>query len=509
MSNGRDNTPVYIGLDVGTTAVKVAAFDVGGTSGTVAMALRECRLLQPEPGWQVVDPVTLLEAVDDALQLVFNQVGDLDVIAISVSTAMHGLLGWDAQMNPVTPVITWADSRAAEMARQVRTQGLAEMLLHRTGTPVHSMSPLMKLMWLGRHEPELVGEVRWWGGVKELVLHHLTGELVSEYSTASGTGLLGVNELAWDEVALDLAGVTADRLPRLVSPTQRLSMRAELAAHLGIDRVEVVAGAADGPLGNLGTGAIVPGVVGLSLGTSGAVRMPVERPTFDDAGRLFCYALTEDLWVTGGPVSNGGIAFDWATRTFAPEMLSARDPGKPLEIAASAPPGSDGLVMIPYLLAERAPLWDPDLPGAFLGIRFDHRRQHFLRAALEGVCLQVAAIVDILDSVQPVSTVRATGGPFRAQLWRNVMAAMLDRPFFVASDAGGTALGAAALGVYAMGEADSLADALRQLGGVVAGDDADEQPVAVSRGAVEAYRRLRASVPTMIQEYARVGELFG
>lgn len=499
--------PVVIGLDVGTTAVKVMAFDIEGSTGVRAMAIRNCPLQQPRPGHQVVDPAALMIAVDEALSLCVRQIGDAPVLAISISTAMHALVGFDTEHRPVTPVITWADSRAADHAKQIRDGGRATELLHRTGTPVHSMSPLVKLGWLRRNEPELCDAVRWWGGIKELVVHHLTGTMLSEPSNASGYGLMDVSTLQWDPEACELAGISTDQLPEMVPVTTRLELNEPMAEAAGLPpRTTVVIGAADGPLGNLGTGAITPGVVGLSLGTSGAVRMPVTRPTFDDSGRLFCYSLTEDLWVTGGPVSNGGVAFDWAARTFAPDVLSGSYPGQALEMAATAPLGADGLVMVPYLLGERAPLWDASLPGAFLGVRYGHARQHFLRAAVEGVCLQVASIIDVLDTVADVRSVRATGGPFRAQLWRNVMAAVVGRPFFVASDAGGTALGAAALGAYALGEAGSLPEALTVLGGRVAGSDADEQPLSVSSSDLAGYAEVRRAMPALVRGYLAVAD---
>lgn len=508
--------PVVIGLDVGTTAVKVMAFDIEGSSGVRAMAIRNCPLLQaepgkaPVPGQQIVDPFALLTAVDEALALCVRQLGQTPVLAISLSTAMHALIGFDAGRRPLTPVITWADSRSADRAESLRQQGIATELLHRTGTPVHSMSPLVKLAWLRQEDPELCGRVRWWGGIKELVVHHLTGRMLSEPSNASGYGLMDVSTLQWDPGACEVAGIDTDQLPELVPVTTRLELADEVAGVVGLPGgTTVVIGAADGPLGNLGTGAINPGVVGLSLRTSGAVRMPVPEPTFDESGRLFCYSLTEDLWVTGGPVSNGGVAFDWAARTFAPDVLSGSDPGQALEMAATAPLGSDGLVMVPYLLGERAPLWDASLPGAFLGVRHGHARQHFLRAAVEGVCLQVASIIDVLDSVVEVDSVRATGGPFRAQLWRNVMAAVVGRPFYVASDAGGTALGAATLGVYALGEADTLPEALTVLGGRVAGSDPGEQPLSVSATDVAGYRQVRRGMPSLVRGYLAVADAWG
>jgi gluconokinase len=501
-------TEVIIGVDVGTTAVKVAAFRVDGRPGGSCRALREYPLEQPQAGWQVQDPLAVLAGIDGALADCLAQLVDARVLAISLCTAMHGLIGLDAEYRPLTPLVTWADSRARAEARQLHRQGLARGLLNRSGTPVHPMSPLVKLIWFMRHEPELARQVRWWVGLKDYVLLHLTGDLVTELSSASGTGLLSVEDRDWDPDSVQLAGIEADQLPHVLPTTAVLKLTRAAGRRIGVPSgLPVAVGAADGPLGNLGTGAITPGVAGLSLGTSGAARMMVSEPSFDAEGRLFCYALTDDLWVIGGAVSNGGNTLRWAGETFAADLVAEGHADVDvLELAAQAPAGSDGLLMLPYVLSERAPLWDPDLTGAYLGIRSHHTRSHFVRAAIEGVCLQLSAIVDSLDSVAPVHSIRATGGPFRSELWRHIMAATLARPMSVESAAGGTALGAAALGWYALGDAPTLSEALAAVGGPSLSSRAPTVPVRASD--VSAYARLRARMSPLIDSYDDVAQIF-
>ncbi|NUU25166.1 MAG: sugar kinase, partial [Streptomycetaceae bacterium] len=246
---------------------------------------------------------------------------------------------------------------------------------------------------------------------------------------------------------------------------------------------------ADGPLGNLGTGATARGVAGLSLGTSGAVRTVVPEPYADPEGRLFSYALTADAWVVGGAVSNGGAVVRWAGEMFASHIEpGARRDTELLALAEEAPPGCDGLVMRPYLLPERAPLWDPQLRGAYVGLTHRHTRGHLVRAGVEGVALRLAEIVRDLDRVHPVGAVRITGGAFRSALWRRVVAAVVDRPTVFASGAEGSALGAAALGLYALGRAPSL-DAAPVL---LDPSTAEGEPVPVTDAEAAAYRDLRS-----------------
>ena len=498
---------VVVGLDVGTTGVKAAAFEIGSSWRRVA--IREYPLLHPAPEQQVQDPDTLLTASGAALAECVAAAGAAKVAAISVSAGMHGLLALDADLRPLTPLITWADSRAHEEARALQRCGLAGALHARSGAPVHPMTPLTKLMWFARHEPRMLSSARWWIGLKEYLLARLTGTLATELSSASGTGLLDMATRGWSAEAIELCGVRADQLPPILATTDTLPLAADTARAVGLPAgTPVVAGAADGPLANLGTGAIAPGVAGLSVGTSGAVRMVVEEPYVDDAATLFCYALTDAQWVIGGAISNGGSIMRWAAGALAADVQAAagaaQADGAVHALAASVPAGSEGLAMLPYVLGERAPLWNPDLHGAFLGLRPQHTRAHLVRAALEGVCLQMRIIVDRHDEVEPVHAGRATGGVFRSPLWRAVMAAALARPLHVVGDAEGTALGAAALALFALGRATTLAAAVDQLSDGTAAPPAikpDEDLVAI-------YDRARASIPAYVAALGAAAELF-
>jgi gluconokinase len=502
---------VVIGLDVGTTAAKVVAFGLG--SDWRHTAIREYPLLAPQPGWQVQDPDAIRAAVLAALAECAQAAGRSTVLALSVSTAMHGLIGLDAGLRPLTPLVTWADARSRDEARQLRLDGTAAEIYRASGTPVHPMTPLTKIMWFTRHEPELAGRVRWWAGLKDYVLAVLTGTLATELSSASGTAMLDIASRDWSPSAAALAGISPEQLPPILPTTAALGLRDDVARQVGLPMgLPVVVGAGDGPLGNVGTRAMEPGVVGLSLGTSGAVRMVVPEPRLDPEGKLFCYALTDDLWVVGGAVSNGGAVVRWAGGVFGND-LSAADPHAPadaelLALAEVVPPGSDGLVMLPYLLAERAPLWDPDLTGAYLGIRHGHTRGHFVRAAVEGVALQLSTIVDALDAIAPVTHVRATGGVFRSELWRTVLAAVLGRPLTVTGGAEGSALGAAALALLALGRAPDLQAAVELLGPPPSDDEvAPTLTVAPSAEEIASYVRQRALVPELLAGYDGVVRL--
>lgn len=452
---------VVLGVDIGTSAVKVIGCDADGA--TLGGADRDYPLDNPRRGYAVQDPdriaAAVVEAITECAAKVARPVGGL-----SFSSGMHSLIGLDGAGAPLTPSVTWADQRATTQAERLRASPEGLGLQRRTGTPVHPMSPLTKLCWYAEHEPATFAAVRTWVGIKEYVLSRLTGELVTDLSMASATGLLDIHQRNWDTEALSIAGVRADQLPPVV-PTRHVlqGLLGDVAARTGLDRrTPVVVGAGDGPLANLGVGAIPPGVAAVSLGTSGALRVTRSAPLVDDGGALFCHALDEDRWVVGGAINNGGIVVRWSEDVFAADRVSGvEDRGEldawMLELAGSVPAGSAGLLMLPYLLGERAPRWDPLPRGAFLGVRRKHDRAHFIRAAIEGVCLQLALVETAMESAgHAITSVRATGGAFRAQLWSDILAATLDREIELTAGPEGSSYGAALLGLTALGYLESL-----------------------------------------------------
>lgn len=456
---------VVIGIDTGTTATKAIAAAVDGR--LCAQASVYYPLSVPGPGRAELDPDRLRDAAIAALADVAGQCrarGDR-VIAVSLSAFLHGLVPMDRAGRPLGPLVTWADGRAAAQAEQL--VGVAKKLQARTGTPVHPMSPLTKLAWWRVTDPQRLRDTPRWGGVKEVVLAGLAdAPFVVDLSVASGTGLYDIHAGRWDPEALEIAGVREDQLARVVPTTERLRLRPEAAAAAQLPPdTPLIIGAADGPLANLGVGATPAGVAAVSLGTSGAMRTVVNAPMADAAGRLFCYALTEDRWVIGGAINNAGSVVRWAGQSFAGgfarpaaegEDADERDAALLVE-AASAPPGSDGLLCLPYLLGERAPWWRPGMRGAYVGLRREHGRPHLVRAAVEGVCQQLALVRDSFAAENfEVTEVRATGGAVASDLWVGVLAAALNLPVAVAETPEGTALGACLLGLHALGELPDL-----------------------------------------------------
>jgi gluconokinase len=453
-TQGRVPSGAVIGVDIGTTSTKAVAYGADGRP--LADASVGYPLYEPEAGWAEQDPDEIYAAVLETVRRVRARTGE--VAGVSFSSAMHSLIGLDPQGRPLTRSVTWADSRAGAQAERLRASARGLALHRRTGTPLHPMSPLPKLLWFHEQEPRLFERVGHWVGIKDYVFSRLCGALVTDYSLASATGLLDIHRLQWDDQALAIAGITAEQLPELVATTTVLDgPTEEAAAATGLDvHTPVVVGAGDGPLANLGLGAVRPGVAACSIGTSGALRVMVERPSVDPRGGVFCYALTEDRWVVGGAINNGGVVLQWAGDALAPDLGDEPETAL-LELAARAPAGSGGLVMLPYLLSERAPHWSSLPRGAYIGLTREHRREHLVRAALEGVCQQLALVLASMRAAgNEVREVRATGGFARSPLWRQMLADTLgmDVQFTAAHE--GSSFGAALLGMQALGMVASI-----------------------------------------------------
>lgn len=446
---------VVIGVDMGTTATKAVAYTPDGQQ--VAAAQHGYPLEEPEPGWAVQDPELILDAVLRAVADVVTEVGADRIAGLSFSSAMHSLMALDADLVPLTGVATWADTRATLQAERLRGSAPGLALHQRTGTPIHPMSPLMKLVWYREQDPETCRAAVFWVGIKDWVLQRMTGEFVTDHSLASCSGLLDIYRLDWDPEALQRAGITPEQLPRLVPTTTVLEgLAASVASATGLPAsTRVVVGAGDGPLANLGVGAVRPGVAACSIGTSGALRVAVEAPAVDPQGGVFCYAITENRWVIGGAINNGGVVLNWVRD----EIAAGRELSTPelLDAAASVPAGSGGLIMLPYLLSERAPHWSGLARGAYIGLTRAHTREHLVSAAVEGVAMQLALVLKSMRAAGlDIDEIRATGGVTKHSLWQQVLASVFNTRIDMLEEQEGSGLGAALLGMEALGLIESI-----------------------------------------------------
>lgn len=451
----------YLGVDIGTTSTKAVLFDKKGR--VIAHEAVFYPLNTPTPLVAEQDPEGIFQAVLETIGKTVRKSGipSASLKLVSFSSAMHSLIAIGKDDELLTPSITWADTRSAKQAKRIKEEMDGHALYLRTGTPLHAMSPLVKLVWMKEEQPEIFGQAEKFIGIKEYVFHKLFGEYVVDHSLASATGLFNLGELDWDQGALDTAGITSAQLSRLVPTTHQMEgLSADYALFMGLRQdVPFIIGASDGVLANLGVNAIDPGVIAVTIGTSGAIRTVSPVPKTDPKGRTFCYVLTENHWVIGGPVNNGGIVLRWLRDKIAASEVEAAkrlgvDPYDVLtQIAGTVNPGAEGLLFHPYLTGERAPLWDANARGSFFGLSIHHEKRHLIRAVLEGIVFNLYTVLLAVEELtgEPVR-IQASGGFARSEIWRQLLADVFGRPVVIPVSFESSCLGAAVLGMYAVKE---------------------------------------------------------
>jgi len=449
---------VIIGVDIGTTSTRAIVFDLSGK------VLRACYnqypILKPQATYSEQDPAVVFAAVLSTLKAALAFVNQKELLGISFSSAMHSLLLVDETGKPLTNAIIWADNRSQPQADNLLGTPAGKMLHHSTGTPVHPMSPLCKVMWFREHEPNLFNRAAKFISLKEFVFYKLFGKYLIDYSIASATGLFDLRQLTWFAPALALAGISTDQLSEPVTPThQETGPDTTYATEINLtEPVPFIIGASDGCLSNLSLPTTGPGVAALTIGTSGAVRVTTPQPANDFQHRLFSYILMPNQFVVGGPVNNGGLILRWYRETFgSAEKAEARDKGLDaydllLQGAATISPGADGLLFLPYLLGERAPIWDAQARGVFFGINPNHTKAHFTRALLEGIVYGLYQVCLALEETSgPIQVIYANGGFARSAFWVQMVADIIGKKVFVQETVESSAWGAALLGLQVLG----------------------------------------------------------
>lgn len=458
---------LLVGVDIGTTATKVLACGLDGR--VVAQAVAPYPLDAPQPGYVEQDADEIYRGAMHALRDVLAEVrmrGN-QVAAIGFSSAMHGVLPVDAFGEPLGPLITWMDRRSADVAERWRSDGTAAGLYARTGAPVHPMLPSCKLRWLAEHDPEYVARADRIVSVKELLIHRWTDEWLVDWGIASATGLFDLRARDWDERALAEARMDRAKLSTPVpTSTLRRAINPSVAGSLGLhEGVALVLASSDGALANLGVGAVGPGELALTLGTSGAVRVVVDDVSLDDRGRTFCYAFDDSRYVAGGPTSSAGAVLNRIFELFMSEVDAHERFDAAVALAEKASPGADGLTVLPFLGGERAPYWRSELRGGMIGLDLAHSLEQIFRASLESVVFALATVTDVLrEHIAAPKRIRLSGGLTRAPFVRQLVADVFACESVLSDQDEASAFGAAMMAGIAIGaiaDADAVAALLQ------------------------------------------------
>lgn len=456
-------------IEIGTNAVRVFAFDLKGN--VIASAKGSYPTFHSDPDYSEQDPeqifITMLYVLKN---LVTEKITPLkyQVQSICFIASMHSVLAIDEHGVPLGNVITWADNRGKKEALELKRSDIGMKLYDATGTPIHPMSPLVKIAWLRKHDPDRFSKTYKFLTLKSYIIEQLTGEYAIDYSLASATGLLNIHKIAWEPNALDYAGIRADKLPELVSVFfSPGKLRKEYQKSLGLSAdTRIIIGSSDGCMATLGGGVWNDDKATITIEDSGAVRVVGKQVLKDDQQRFFNYLLTENHYISGGPTNNGGVIFEWFTKQFG-EFKGPLDIEYTMENliheASNVVAGSEGLLFLPYLLGERAPLWNPNARGSYFGLNIKHERKHFLRATIEGILYEIYSIGKILEEHRSFNALSINGSfgtiPFCTQL----IADMFNKPVSTIKNSNSIGMGAYLLTLTNMGVYSSLDEAAQSV----------------------------------------------
>lgn len=423
-----------LGIDIGTTGAKALLIDPSGT--VLARATVEYAMDTPQPGWTEQDPDDWYRAAVKCLEEIGQQPD-----AIGFTGQMHGLVALDKAGRPVRPALLWNDQRTTLEVAEMEQRLGSDRIRRTTLNPPLTGFQVPKLLWIRRHEPELFAHIEQVLLPKDYVRFRLgNGVVHTEPSDASGTGVFDVTRRCWaDDLIADL-GLRR----RWFAPLKESwSLCGETK-----DGVPIVAGAGDQAAAAVGTGAIEPGVLSLSLGTSGVAFVATDQPKPDPSGAAHAFCHANGAWHSMGVTLSCGGAIRWARDLLygagGYELMNRE--------AAAAVPGALGATFLPYLSGSRCPQIAPEARAAFLGLTLTHGRPEMARAVFEGVSCDLADAVDCLIALgAQVSEVRLTGGGVKSALWTRMIADMLDRPCWTLEVDEGPAFGAAILAGVGIG----------------------------------------------------------
>lgn len=465
--------PLILAIDVGTSGTKVLAVDALGQVRHSAHAGYSFEA--PQPGWAEQSPQLWYEGTLRAVQSLLSdpEIEADDVVAIALAGQMHGLVALDAHQEVIRPALLWNDQRSALQCEQYTTRLGRAFLLEHTGNLMLPGFTVPKLLWMRTHEPEAFAAIRHVLLPKDYVRFRLGGNLISDVTDASGTGVFDCGRRRWSKAMLEALELPLEWWPPTAeSPEVVDQLSPSAAKKIGLRAgIPLIAGAGDQAASGVGTGIIREGRVSTTIGTSGVVFACSEHWRHPQDGSLhaFCHAVP-DTWHLMGVMLSAGGSYDWFCRTLMPDVMEQADakgvdPFEEItERAGRIQPGADGLFFLPYLTGERTPHADPRARGCFIGLTPAHDRNHLARAVIEGALFGLQDCLQLIRrmGIEPDS-IRLSGGAAASELWQSLSADVMGAPIVSTTTNEGTSYGAAILGGTAVGLWPDVPQACEQL----------------------------------------------
>ena len=493
-----------IGVDCSTTAAKAVVWDRQGAA--VSSARFAFEFSQPRPGWGEQNAEDWWAATRSAIQRTVQTVERTRLAGLCLTHQRETFVCLDADGNPLRPAMLWMDGRATA---QVASHGTEEV--HRlTGKPPNVTPAWYKLLWLQEHEPETLRRTRRVVDVHSFLVHRLTGIWATSWASADPLGIVDMTTFDYDDGLLEAVGLSRDQMPTLHPPGSVIGhLTPEVSDELGLPRgLPLVAGAGDGQCAQLGAGITRPGRAYLNLGTGVVSGTASDHYSYAREYRVMAGAVpgsyTLETFIGGGTLNIAWFVAKFAgvdTRALGLDL----SPEQVLETAAAQlPPGSDGLLALPYWAGALTPYWDPDAKGALVGLTGSHGKSHVYRALLEGIAFEQRLLTDGAEAglEAPVSEIIALGGGSRSPVWCQIIADVLRRPVRVVNQPESTSLGAGMLAAAAVGLHESIGQAAAAMSAATAHFEPDP---ARAETYGELYAVYRTIYPALKETYRLLG----
>ncbi len=458
----KDNKMEYIlGLDIGTTGVKGVLINEKGE--IVIIATSEYSLSTPFPNWAEQDPEDWWNATKDVISQIGRQFPLNKIKGIGLTGQMHGAVFLNKDGKVLRPAILWCDQRTSKEAKEIEEIIGKKEIINFTANPPLTGFTAPKILWVRKNEPEIYERTRKILLPKDYIRFRLSGEFASDVTDSSGTSLFDVEKRIWSKEVLERLKIDLELLPTVYESIEITGKISEIGSkETGLKTgTPLVAGAGDQSAAGVGNGVIEEGIISVTLGTSGVVFASTNFPKIDPEGRLhtFCHALPSTWHLMGVMLSAGG-----SLRWFRDNFCEGASYNIIIEEAKKVPPGSEGIIFLPYLMGERTPHKDPFAKGVIFGISGYHKKGNILRAVMEGITFGLLDSLSLIEKMKvPINQIRLSGGGARSPFWCQMQSDIFGKEAVKLNIEEGSSFGAALLASVGTGIFPSLKDACQKV----------------------------------------------
>ena len=477
----------YIGIDLGTSAVKLLLME--GSGKILKIVSREYPISFPKPGWSEQNPYDWFTQSMDGLKELLEESDKSQVAGISFGGQMHGLVALDEKDEVIRPAILWNDGRTTEECDYLNRVIGKEKLSSYTANISFTGFTAPKVLWMKKNEPENFARISKIMLPKDYLAYRLSGVHCTDVSDASGTLFFDVKNRTWSREMCEICGIRDEWLPKVFESYEAVgTIRPELAAELGIpENVKIAAGAGDNAAAAVGTGTVGDGACNISLGTSGTIFISSKKFGVDENNALHSFDHADGTYHLMGCMLSAASCNKW----WMDEIIGTKDyAGEQKDITGL---GENHVFFLPYLMGERSPHNDPNARGTFIGLTMDTTRADMTQAVLEGVAFALRDSFEVAKSLGiPIERTKICGGGAKSPLWKKIVANILSVKVDILENEEGPSMGGAMLAAVACGEYENVEEAAKAIVRVV---DTIEPDPALAAKYEERYQKFKEIYP--------------